>query len=1347
MSGVEKNSFKIESTFNYTVVYIFKICDELHKNILKIGKSTLKYNNGIDLSDNSESLNESARKRIKQYTNTIGVQEELLYTTLAIDKNNKFFKDTDVHTVLDNSGINKHDFGNDKNPQEWYEVDLETAKNAINAVKDCRFSLTRAEVNSMHKDIQFRPEQIDAINKTIKRFKISNRMLWNAKMRFGKTLSALEVIRKMSLYSEFNLTKAIILTHRPVVDEGWFEDFKKIFYSSSDFLYGSKKKSSIKELLKSNKKFIYFASIQDLRGSEAVGGKFNKNDDIFGVDWDLVVIDEAHEGTKTSLGTAVINEIVKDDNEHITKQLYLSGTPFNLLSDFESDEIYTWDYIMEQKAKLEWENNHPLEPNPYDDLPKLNILTYNLYDFLPVYKDVADNAFNFREFFRVWTGDTTKDGKELLDNSLIGRFIHEDDVIKFLDLLTKQDSSSNYPFSKKEYIENFRHSFWILPGVKEAAALKKLMMKNTVFSLFDIVNVAGTGDDDGYEALEAVEKAIGEKPEETYTITLSCGKLTTGVTVKPWSAVLYLSGSYSTSASSYLQSIFRVQSPANIGGKQKTDAYVFDFAPDRTLKMVAVAGSLAYRSGETGSKERMRQFLNFCPVISVKGSNMEPYDVTKMLSQLKQAYIERVVDNGFDDVKMYNDNLYKLNENALSKFENLKGIIGATKQKKKISSIEINTQGFSNEQWEELKKAKETKKNERTEEQKKLIEEELKRRKQKNDAISILRGISIRIPLLIYGAEIKENQNVTVDNFTEIVDDVSWNEFMPKGVTKEIFNDFIEYYDPEIFVGAGKRIRNIAKHADTLTPVERAKSIADLFATFRNPDKETVLTPWKTVNRHMGDTLGGYNFYDENYIVSIEEPRLIDNGDVTRDVLFNTNSKILELNSKTGLYPLYVTVSLFKQRCLNTDQKKLTDELMKELWKQTIEENVFVVCRTKMAKAITKRTLTGFVDNKLNVIDYETLIDELTSNPNKVKANLLNPKFWKKEGSGNMKFDAIIGNPPYQENISSGDENASLSKQLFPLFIMNTIKLNPKYISLITPSRWFAGNAQDGSFPKLREFVKNNNHFEKIFNYPDNRELFSNVTIAGGVNYYLYNDNYVGDVDFVEVVNNQYNLVSRPLFEENLDIILSMNSMVNIVKKIVERNDFNSLTSITCGRNAFGIVGKRDSIEKISSPNYFDGAIEVRCAYEEIRYLDKKYVTKNINLMKSWKIFTSKGNGGAGLLSDDKSVTIIGKSFIGNNNSVCSDSLIPIGCFSNEYEAVSLQKYMSTKFLRFLVGILKVSQNVSQNVYQFVPIQNFTTNSDIDWSKELENVDSQLYKKYKLTADEINYIESKIKYI
>lgn len=214
-------------------------------------------------------------------------------------------------------------------------------------------------------------------------------------MRFGKTLSALQVVKDI----EFQRT--LILTHRPVVDAGWFEDFGKIFYDRKDFAYGSKNNgesySSLERRAESHGlHYVYFASMQDLRGSELVGGNFDKNNEVFATDWDLIIVDEAHEGTQTELGKAVMGELVK---EH-TKVLRLSGTPFNLLDDFKEDEIYTWDYVMEQRAKMSWDELHFGDPNPYASLPTLNIYTYDLGRLLHEFVD-EDVAFNFREFFRV----------------------------------------------------------------------------------------------------------------------------------------------------------------------------------------------------------------------------------------------------------------------------------------------------------------------------------------------------------------------------------------------------------------------------------------------------------------------------------------------------------------------------------------------------------------------------------------------------------------------------------------------------------------------------------------------------------------------------------------------------------------------------------------------------------------------------------------------------------------------------------------------------------------------------------------------------------------------------------
>ena len=721
---------------------------------------------------------------------------------------------------------------------------------------------------------------------------------------------------------------------------------------------------------------------------------------------------------------------------------------------------------------------------------------------------------------------------------------------------------------------------------------------------------------------------------------------------------------------------------------------------------------------------------------------MSYYSVNSLLQQLKRIEIDKVVSSGFEDSKLYNDELLKLDGLELEKFNNLKAIIGTTKQTKKQKEVDVNNQGLTNEEYEELKRIQKKKKDSLTPEEKALLEKRKEQLNQKQTAISILRGISIRIPLMIYGADVKDNETITIDNFVEKVDDASWKEFMPNGVTKTIFNDFKKYYDKDIFEACGKKIRNSVKNADALPPKERIIRLAEIFSQFKNPDKETVLTPWRVVNMHIGDCIGGYNFYNEDYSEMIEEPRVINHGKVTNDVFNNPQVKILEINSKTGLYPLYMTYSIYRN--------KLNSPLAtnKDYWRETVEKNIFILCKTEMAKKITQRTLVGFKDYKANIHVEEDIINKLKNKNDQLVSELSNAITWNmndKTMEGKMKFDAIVGNPPYQENISDTNDNFSLSKQLFPTFIKIAIKLNSKYISLVTPSRWFTAEAQDKSFLKLREFLKINNHFKSIYNYPNNKDLFTNVEIAGGINYFLYQSDYNNDVEFYECNNTNREEVIRPLFEKGLDVVIALNSSIKILNKIQKEHAFKSLSDYATGRNAFGIVGKEDTLSKISKNIKENGYIKIFCAHESIKYIPEKLVTKNIEILNSWKVFTSKANGGAGLLSDSKPVSIIGKSYIGEPKTACTDSLIPIGCFNNKIEAFNLQKYMKTKFLRYLAGILKTSQNLYQGIYKFVPLQDFTDKSDIDWSKSISEIDQQLYKKYNLTEEEINFIESKIK--
>lgn len=1050
------------------------------------------------------------KARIDSYTKTASMSYKLEYTELALKTEFGYsftFKDKDVHKVLMNSGVHKVQ-PNGATGEEWFATDIETVKAAIKSVKNGKSTLSSSDFvrETRQETIDFREEQINAIEKTLKTFKKDDEMLWYAKMRFGKTLSALEVIRR----SQYR--RVIIATHRPVVDDGWSEDFKKIFFpgnSEHEYHYERKTKDSaytfdektdaendlkIRKLDKDGTYFVYFASVQDLRGSKIVGGKFNKNNAVFALDWDLIIIDEAHEGTQTELGDNVVKALKKDH----TKVLALSGTPFNLLDKFGEDNVYTWDYVMEQKKKTEWDLTHQGDHNPYADLPKMHIFTYDLGEKLKKYvSDEYDTkAFNFREFFRVWYKGPNGN-RELPKNAVEGKFVHENDVNAFLNLMVREDTDSGYPYSTQEYRDMFRHTLWMVPGVKEAQALSELLRNHPVFKHFGIANVAGKGDryeeEHSGDALELVRDTI---KNYDHSITLSCGKLTTGVTVKEWTAVLMLSGSYSTAAAQYMQTIFRVQSAGTIDGKQKTDCYVFDFAPDRTLKVLTETVHLSRKPGKSQQKRReaMTEFLNYCPVIAISGSKTRTYSVESMMEQIKQIYAERAVNSGFEDESLYNDELLKLDEIDASKFNELKDIIGASKASKKKKDVVVNGQGLTDEQVEHIDDPEPpTPPKDLTKEE----QEERKKKKQAKEArkkaIDILRGVSIRMPLMIYGADVPIEEDIDINRFVDIIDDESWKEFMPTGVSKKIFTEFTKYYDRDVFIAAGKRIRRLAAAADRETPTRRVIQIAEIFRHFKNPDKETVLTPWRVVNMHMSETLGGWCFYNDKFEEDtqekkhrLEEPRFVDHGEVT-EAVFAKNSKILEINSKT---------------------------------------------------------------------DYPDAIERLG------------------KGTGNMLVS---------------------------------------------------------------------NFFEKV----------------------------------PEAIANETN-------EPCLRILCRVGgkrSICNILKKYIQPNKFIDKYNVASPEaNSNGRFGERLTVGELLSPE--EGA---------------------------------------------------------------TDTFISLGAFDTKFEALALQKYMKTKFFRALLGVKKVTQHCPPMVWEMIPCQEFSENSDIDWSKSIHEIDLLLYKKYGLSDEEIAFIESKVK--
>lgn len=1267
--------------------------------------------------------------------------------------------------------------------------------------------------------IHLRDEQLDAIKKARQHFKkkTGNQFLWNAKMRFGKTLCALQLSREMSEWDEERkVHRTLIVTHRPSVSKGWREEFDKIFYDKRhDYGFGTKfepeadgEDQSVgnfydleRMVREEGKHYVFFASMQYLRRSSLVaeGGDDDQlKADILNAPWDLVVVDEAHEGTRTHRGQMVINYLKKPG----TKVLQLSGTPFNLYEDFGDDEIYTWDYIKEQTAKRDWPRKHPKEPaenNPYRQLPQMEIRTYDLANL--VKDDLGENVtFQFKEFFRTWTGNPKTD-HAVMPEGRKGRFVHEDAVRKFLDLLCADDENSHYPFSCDEFRQLFNHTLWVVPGVKEAKALENLLHEHEIFGSFDyIINVAGNSYDDESrsDALSRVLDKIGpdQRPELTYSITISCGRLTTGVTVKPWTAVLYLKGSENTSAATYMQTIFRVQSPYEYqdDGRDmmKTKCYVFDFAPDRSLKIVAETAKF---STLTTAKERaaaaatpreqdiknMEDFLSFCPVISMDGGQMVEYEPERLFEQLEHVYIDRVVRNGFNDNSLYDLRaLMNLDSEELSDLNDLGSEIAkTTNMEKPKRAVDISHNGLTAHQQDVAARAqkKKAEKQSLTPEEQAALDAVKKRkeqeRKERDNRITILRGISLRIPLMMYGADVDDDAvSLTLDNFTDQIDPASWAEFMPRGMTKQKFNSFRKCYNATVFAAAGRRYRELAREADQMHTEERVQRIAEIFGWFHNPDKETVLTPWPVVNRHLSDCLGGYCFYNERFDgpnqrevpatngqlfewVDTNEPRFVSRGQVTSDVFDDRDANILEINSKTGLYPLYMTYSLYRTRKndfeangLIKDVEAYSVEEEQVIWDDILMHDIYVVCNTDMARRITIRTLAGFRQVEGMHVKSDKLIEKVTTNRESLIKDIQTVGYW--NGTRNkdkMKFKAIVGNPPYQA-MDGGAQSSAVP--IYHQFVEIARLANANYISMIMPSRWLSGGRGLNDF---RDTMLKDKCIRILHDFTSSKECFPTVEIKGGICYFLRSDGHEGKCMVYTHNNGTIERSERYLLGNHADTFIRSDVQSSILAKVKSLGEVSFNEYMYAGRyfgfhtkvewtdNKEGMLQTADGKSSYPIRQVKDIQFDTKVyIHGGICWIRREDVKRNNNSIDVFKLLLPR--------SGSPNTIIIGRPKISEPGSCSSNSfsvVVPSKGFKNESEVKNCEKYCFTKFFRLLVATKSFTQMLSPSAFEFVPWQDFTPSSDIDWSKPVSDIDQQLYKKYGLTAEEVNFIESMIK--
>ena len=803
-------------------IYAYEDTNPQYKGLLKIGYTTI-----------------DAKTRVAQQYPIIkpgALPYKIVFEASAMRNEGSAFTDRDVHRCLTKKGL--------KNPDgEWFACTINDIKAVILEIKT---GIKNEESRTL--DFAMRPEQREAVDKTIryfKSFKKENKdktphFLWNAKMRFGKTFASYQLAKQMGW------TKILVLTFKPAVQNAWDEDLQThIDFKGWQFI--SRNGLHFEDADK-KKPIVCFGSFQDYLGKNEVGGIKARNEWVHTTNWDCVIFDEYHYGAwrenakelfeaegkkELEFGEGQASEYFEEGNMPITTNayLYLSGTPFRAISsgEFIEEQIYNWTYSDEQKAKENWKGN----PNPYASLPRMVMLTYKLPDSI---REIAMsgefNEFDLNVFF-----SAEGEGKK-------AKFNYENEVQKWLDLIRGSFAETTIdnlklgakkpalPFSHAPLLNVLSHTFWFLPTVASCHAMSNLIgqKQNKFYHDYNVIVAAGISAGIGVEALPPVFAAM-EDPLKTKTITLSCGKLTTGVSVKPWTGIFMLRNS--SSPETYFQAAFRVQTPWTIKNPDskspnkeeiiKQECYVFDFAPDRALRQIADY-SCSLNVTESNPEKKVEEFIHFLPVLAYDGSSMKQIDAAGILDMAMSGTTATLLARRWESsllVNVDNATLQRL-MNSKEAMEALMNIEGFRTLNQDISTIinksesvtktkkEANERPLSVNEKKELTDAEKEFKSKRKEIQEKLIK------------------FATRIPVFMYLTDYRERS----------------------------LKDVITQLEPGLF----KKVTNLnVKDFELLESLGIFNSSLMNGAVFNFKRYEDASLEYTGINKHYGEDIGLHN--------------------------------------------------------------------------------------------------------------------------------------------------------------------------------------------------------------------------------------------------------------------------------------------------------------------------------------------------------------------------------------------------------------------------------------------------------------------------------------------------------
>ena len=1203
-----------------------------------------------------------------------------------------------------------------------------------------------------------RPNQqatIDAFKRAVANGR--THLLMYAVMRFGKSFTS------MCCAKEMGAKLVVVVSAKADVRDEWrktvesAENFRNEyeFFSSADLENNYSIITDTLDHPTDPKKVVVFLTLQDLQGENIK----DKHAQIFGRKIDLLLVDETHFGARAEKYGAVlrasqgeklskeekyaVEDILESTKEFdVNVTIHLSGTPYRILMSDEFDReqdliaFYQFTDIVREQEEWDRENFAKDEPNeewenPYFGFPQMIRFAFNPNEsarkrMAALRESGMSDAFS--ALFKPKSVVRADNGDHKL-------FVHEQEILELLEVIdgSKEDEEllGFLDYDKIKDGKMCRHIVVVLPYCASCDALEALIRGNADkfknLNDYEIINISGVDNPNRYKKPSDIKKTIERcEAEGKKTITLTVNRMLTGSTVPEWDTMLFLKDT--SSPQEYDQAVFRLQNQyiktfvdengETIKFNMKPQTLLVDFDPDRVFVMqeqkAQVYNVNTDEAGNTKLEERIREELRISPIIVMnkdKIQQVEPRDIIKAVSEysktrgVAEETVEIPVDMSLLDIDAIRAAIERENELGSKAGLTIKGADGDGDDMDTPDDTEpTDTTGATGTP---------TGTDTPTDEPADTTQAEEKTK----DAVKQFRSYYARI---LFFAFLTKNTVISLSDIINCIDEPNNARIARNlGISKTVLEGMLAHADKFVLSRLDYKIYNLNQlsHDDSVEPITRASVSVQKFGKLGESE---VITP-KHICKDMID--------------------MIDDADL-RAVMDNGN-KVIDIAGKAGEFALavfekYIALGYDKEALKDAIYTIPTSGITYEFTRMIYE--ILGLNVDNIASKFTSYSLLEVKDEDGD-IDY-TKIAALLRQNKPFNSITMNDEIT--EGDEIVNFDVVVGNPPYQENIG-GQSNRSLSKQLYPTMMQMAITINPKHLTMITPSRWFTGNAQDRSFVKLREFVREHNHFRKITNFLSSSDVFDGVSVPGGVNYFLFEPDYSGEITFKEVQQKTEMCVERPLFEDGLEVILPMNRMISILQK-VRASDFVSMEEIVTGRNPFGIPANDADLNKEMVETQDEShEISILCAYEKIQFVSRELITRNSSLCDHWKVFTSKMNGGAGTLLDGKQVAILGRTFVMGPGSICSNTLLAVGDFDNQTEAENLNKYMNTKFFRFMLGIKKIAQVLTSNIYSFVPQQNFKNNSDITWTNGLSDIDKQLYAKYGLEEDEITFIESMIK--